>query len=73
MPIFEFQCQDCEKITEVLVKSGNAKKPVCQHCGSKNTKKQFSSFATHVKQSTAAPKSGCMSCENQGCPHAGRL
>lgn len=49
MPIFEYKCSDCGKITEVLVKGSRSPKPACEHCGSKNTKKQFSTFSAQVK------------------------
>lgn len=71
MPIFEYKCADCGKITEVLVKSAGSAKPACEHCGSKNTQKQFSTFAAQVKE--PAPKSGCQSCPNNACPHAGGI
>lgn len=45
MPIFEYKCKACGKTTEVLVSSAAAKKPACEHCGSKATEKQFSAFA----------------------------
>ena len=69
MPIFEYKCADCGKITEVLVKSAQSVKPVCEHCGSKKTQKLFSTFAPQVKES--APKSDCRSCSNNACPYAG--
>ncbi len=71
MPIFEYKCAECGKITEVLVKSAEAAKPACEHCGSKKTVKQFSTFAPRVKE--PAPKSGCNCCSNNACPHAGGL
>jgi putative FmdB family regulatory protein len=73
MPIFEYKCLDCGKITEVLVRTSDEKKPKCEHCGSKKTQKQFSSFAPQVKESVSKPTSGCLSCPNQSCPHSGGL
>lgn len=73
MPIFEYVCAECGKITEVLVKSSNSPKPACEHCGSKKTEKKFSTFAAQVKESAPPPKPGCMSCSNNACPHAGGI
>lgn len=59
-------------MTEVLVSSASAKKPACEHCGSKKTEKQFSTFAAQVKETPAAG-GNCHSCSNLGCPHAGGM
>ena len=69
MPIFEYKCKDCGKTTEVLVASARAKKPACEHCGSKQTEKQFSTFAAQVKEPAAG--GNCQGCSNNTCPHAG--
>jgi len=71
MPIFEYKCLDCGKITEVLFKTSKAENPVCEYCGSKKTQKQFSTFSAQVKESNPSGQSGCSSCPNQSCPHAG--
>lgn len=65
MPIFEYKCDVCGKVEEVLVKSGSGKAPACPSCG-KKMEKQFSSFAAVVKES-AQPASRCQGC-NKGCP-----
>jgi putative FmdB family regulatory protein len=43
MPIYEYKCKNCGKITEFLegVGQGNVDK-VCKHCGSKQLEKIFS-------------------------------
>jgi putative FmdB family regulatory protein len=73
MPIFEYKCSDCGKITEVLVKGSRSPKPACEHCGSKNTKKQFSTFSAQVKQTQSPLKENCQSCRNQSCPYSGGM
>ncbi|HVU07261.1 MAG TPA: zinc ribbon domain-containing protein [Verrucomicrobiae bacterium] len=45
MPIYEFHCEDCERDSEILVRSSNWKNSECPHCGSKNLSKKFSTFA----------------------------
>jgi len=71
MPIFEYKCPACGKITEKLVKSASAKPPVCDACGHKKTEKLLSSFAPQVKHSPAPAQPACRDCSNAGCPHSG--
>jgi len=43
MPIYEFQCKDCGKISEIVCSiSGYNKTIMCSHCGSRNVEKIFS-------------------------------
>lgn len=47
MPIFEYRCNDCGAAFEVLERSNNTDKPAkCPSCGTQDTKKCFSAFAT---------------------------
>ena len=47
MPIFEYHCNDCGAEFEVLERSHNVDKPAkCPSCGTQDTKKRFSAFAT---------------------------
>ena len=63
MPIFEYQCKKCEHVTTFL-ESFNGKKPhECEECGSRNTVKLVSTFATRVTASSAGP-----SCPTGTCP-----
>ncbi len=45
MPIFEYQCHDCGKSSEVLI-TGSAELPQCSFCGSKNLKKLLSAHSS---------------------------
>jgi putative FmdB family regulatory protein len=48
MPIYEYTCADCGRLTSVFVRSMNAKtKPTCSHCGSKKLARALSRFAQH--------------------------
>ena len=48
MPIYEFKCQDCNRLTSVFVKSmASSYKAVCQHCGGKKLERAVSRFAYH--------------------------
>ena len=68
MPIFEYKCCKCEKVSEFLEPAGVRKKHVCQYCGGNNMEKRFSTFAVGVKQD--GTDSRCQSCTDNSCPHA---
>ncbi|MFV1975545.1 MAG: zinc ribbon domain-containing protein, partial [Candidatus Scalindua sp.] len=44
MPLYEYKCKKCEKISEILQR--NNEKVVCPECGGKSLEKQFSVFAS---------------------------
>lgn len=46
MPIFDFQCQQCTEVFEVMCKSTDKAQP-CPHCGSNQVKKLLSAPAIH--------------------------
>ncbi|MDD5747123.1 MAG: zinc ribbon domain-containing protein [Candidatus Omnitrophica bacterium] len=73
MPIFEYQCQDCGKISEFLVGVVQAKVTIaCRACGStKMTKKISSGFVStgaKSKQDYCAQKGPC---STPACMHGG--
>ena len=73
MPIFEYQCQDCGHVMEVLVSSAKAKKPACEKCESKKVNKKLSGFAVGQAKTQVAcdncPSGGtCGSAGMGGCP-----
>lgn len=72
MPLFEYQCQQCEQQFETLVRGGE---PVeCPQCGSRKLEKLFSTAAAHVRQggqlpiSSGCPMSGGQPCDPNRCP-----
>jgi len=70
MPIFEYKCEQCGHVMEVLQKSRNAGKVTCTKCGGTNLRKLLSGFA--VGQSKAS-EHACDSCSalpacGGGCP-----
>jgi putative FmdB family regulatory protein len=69
MPVYEYRCDKCGHCMEVLVKSSNAPRPVCEKCGSKELTRQFSTFSPAIK--TPEPPAGCSGCCDGSCPHAG--
>ena len=48
MPIYEYQCEQCGKLTEVIQKFSDAPLTECSHCGGHVTK-ILSTSAFHLK------------------------
>jgi len=72
MPIYEFHCEQCEKDSEVLVRSSKWRGTKCPHCGSTKLSKRLSVFASATAgNSPSAPacSSGSGSC---GCCGGGK-
>jgi putative FmdB family regulatory protein len=44
MPIYEYRCRQCGKITEALVRIGENAKVACAKCGSTETERKLSTF-----------------------------
>ncbi len=48
MPIYEYNCDDCGRLTSVFTKSMSAKvEATCSHCGSAKLSRALSKFAHH--------------------------
>ena len=48
MPIYEFTCQDCSRLTSIFVRRVDAPYDAkCQHCGGGNLKRAVSRVAYH--------------------------
>ena len=46
MPIYEYRCQDCGKVSSFFVRSiGSEVTAVCSHCSSSEMERRMSSFA----------------------------
>jgi len=57
MPIYEYQCQECEENFEILQLSCEEQAAVgCPQCGSEQTEKLISAFSTSAAETGA---SGC--------------
>ena len=51
MPIYEYTCGDCGRLTSVFVKSMSAEgKATCNHCGGKKLSRALSRFAYHKSE-----------------------
>lgn len=68
MPIFEYKCEQCGHVMEVLHKGLKAEKPACEKCGGSEMTKLLSGFA--VGKASESP--ACDSCASLpacgGCP-----
>ena len=62
MPIFEYECKSCTKKFEELVFSSTAP-VICPQCGSTETRKLISTFASSVSGGSSAGAS----CSTGGC------
>jgi putative FmdB family regulatory protein len=60
MPFYEYQCSQCEHITEVLQNVGDDKAPACEKCGSTEMKKLMS--VAGVQKSAGRASASAPSC-----------
>ena len=67
MPIFEYKCINCGKVTELLERTGAEEVKLCTHCGGKKLKRIFSTFALGIKEGSSKR---CLACTDQTCPHS---
>lgn len=65
MPIYEYECADCGRKFEVLVKIGEKNPPLCPGCGKNRTYRLFSVFGFKSEGRTSS--SSCASCTATSC------
>lgn len=53
MPLYDFQCLDCNRTSELLLLSGSDV-PVCTHCGGRNLKKLMAAHSSMSGSTHAA-------------------
>jgi putative FmdB family regulatory protein len=59
MPIYEYTCGDCGRLTSIFVKSMNgATKAICDHCGGKKLTRALSRFAYHASEQRVLQQHG---------------
>ncbi|MGQ9572194.1 MAG: FmdB family zinc ribbon protein [Dehalococcoidia bacterium] len=59
MPIYEFKCQDCGRLTSIFLKTAaSSYEAQCQHCGGSNTQRAVSRFAYHKSEQTILEEYG---------------
>lgn len=73
MPVYEYQCDKCGKVTESLRRMSDADGPLaCEHCGSRKMHRMHSVFsaASGVSASggEAMPMGGCGRCGDPNGP-----
>jgi len=60
MPIYEYRCEDCGKISELLTGIGSSSDQIkCSHCGGKNVCKLMSVSSTPSKMPQRKPGKTC--------------
>ncbi len=77
MPIYEYKCDDCGKVSEFLFGvTQEGVEIICNHCGSKNMNKIFSkSYVSVGKSNNLAGKTCCgrdERCEKPPCSDIGK-
>ena len=68
MPLFEYLCETCNKVSDFLEKADTRDKHTCPHCGGSKMTKRLSGFA--VGRSGCSDSKPCGGCRTSGCPHA---
>jgi putative FmdB family regulatory protein len=59
MPIYEFRCADCRRITNFFTRKIDTEaKPACEHCGSANTARMISQFGRSFSRADIMEKYG---------------
>ncbi len=62
MPIYEFKCQDCSEVFEVLHSASKSTADVsCKKCGSKNVKKEISASSFRINTGGSNIPTGALS------------
>jgi putative FmdB family regulatory protein len=59
MPLFKYKCSVCNLEFEELVSFSQSQNVECPNCGSKNTKKLVSTFATTTGSSKNSSTNSC--------------
>jgi putative FmdB family regulatory protein len=60
MPLYEFDCLDCGRPFEKLVRSAEAiKEVVCPSCGQTHIQKKLSTFAANIKGGSSSSAAAC--------------
>ena len=59
MPIFEYQCQNCGHILEVLTQASEAVPEKCPKCGESKLERKYSTFSNGShKPDSCLPRTG---------------
>ena len=67
MPLYEYICRDCGQPFEKMVRMSELDQaPVCPTCGSADTRKQISTFATRGVSTNSSVSAASSSCSSTG-------
>ena len=59
MPIYEFKCRDCGRLTSIFVKTMSTPYEArCRHCGGQRLERAVSRFAYHKSEQTILEEYG---------------
>ncbi len=62
MPIYEYKCDDCKNIFEVLATSkSDTENPTCSKCSSKKVKKTISASSFRISSGGSSVPAGALS------------
>jgi len=69
MPVYEFLCEDCNRVFSFFARTAEAgkRKPACPKCGGRKMSKRFSRFATKTRSGARSNRAG----EGEGAPSPG--
>lgn len=75
MPIYEFKCKECGKVSEVLFRSWEGASGICPQCGSSDTERLLSGGYSIRTESDPAPGATCCGrterCDSPPCSTTG--
>lgn len=66
MPIYEYECNECQCVFERLVFASDEEKPVCPGCGKTNVTKKISCVGYLSAAANAKSASACSSAASRG-------
>ena len=70
MPIYDYKCQDCGKVSELFLRSADSEDIKCPDCGSKNLEKLISA-SYMIRMNASMPGTTCCGrteqCETPPC------
>ena len=74
MPIYDFRCQECGRVSEIFLRSANDQVVHCSGCGSQNMERLITA-SYMIKMGTSAPGTTCCGrterCETPPCSTGG--
>jgi putative FmdB family regulatory protein len=74
MPVYDYRCRDCGKVSEIFLRSLDAQSIKCPDCGSENLEKLVSA-SYMIKMEASAPGLTCCGrterCETPPCSSGG--